>query len=226
MTGPSPRTGLWAVVLAAGSGQRFGGGPPKQVLDLGGRRVMDWSIETLAAWCPQRLVVVLRSDRLGEPDPFLDRAGARVVAGGETRSASVRAGLSAVDPAATLVLVHDAARPFVPHRVVADLLAAIDDGADAVVPGIAVADTIKRVSGGRVVETVPREELVAVQTPQLFRADVLRDVHRDGGEATDDANLVELSGGDVRVVDGAADLRKVTTAEDLEWLRGRLRSWT
>ncbi len=222
---PRPRAGLWAVVVAAGSGVRFGGGVPKQELDLGGRRVVDRAVAALDAWCPDRVVVVVRPDRLDPPDPLVAIAHA-LVPGGATRSASVRAGLAAVPASAELILVHDAARPIVPARVVDDLLAALDAGADAAIPGLPVADTVKRVRGGRVVDTPPRDELVAVQTPQLFRADVLRRVHAGGGEATDDAALVELAGGDVRVVEGDPDLRKVTTADDLAWLRARLAAWT
>jgi 2-C-methyl-D-erythritol 4-phosphate cytidylyltransferase len=212
---------LWAVVVAAGSGSRFGGEVPKQELMLGDRRVVDWSVRTLERWCPSRVVVVVRPDRV---------AGERFgVAGGATRSASVRAGLAMIGAggADALVLVHDAARPLVPDRVISDLLRAIDEGADAVVPALPLADTVKRVGpDGRVVETLPRAELVAVQTPQLFRLDALRRAHAGAADATDDAALVEAAGGVVRVVPGDPDLRKVTTVEDLEWLRGRLGAWT
>lgn len=222
---PRPRAGLWAIVVAAGSGVRFGGEVPKQELDLGGLRVLDRAVAALDAWCPGRVVVVVRPDRLDPPDPVAAVAHS-LVAGGATRSASVRAGLAALPADAGLVLVHDAARPLVPVRVVADLLAEVEAGADGAIPGMPVADTIKRVVDGTVVDTPPRAELVAVQTPQLFRAEVLRRVHAGGGEATDDAALVEAAGGRIRVVSGDPDLRKVTTAEDLEWLRGRLASWS
>ncbi len=212
-------------MVAAGSGVRFGGEVPKQELDLGGQRVLDRAVAALDAWCPGRVVVVVRPERLDPPDPVAAVARS-LVAGGATRSESVRAGLAAVGGDAELVLVHDAARPLVPVPVVADLLAALDDGADGAIPGLPVADTIKRVVNGRVVDTPPRAELVAVQTPQLFRAEVLRRVHAAGGEATDDAALVEAAGGEIRVVPGDPDLRKVTTADDLEWLRGRLAAWS
>jgi 2-C-methyl-D-erythritol 4-phosphate cytidylyltransferase len=213
---------LWAIVVAAGSGSRFGGDTPKQELALGDCRVMDWSIRQLSTWC-DGVVLVVRPDAM--EDETHRNGAATVVAGGSTRSQSVRNGLDAVPSRATVVLVHDAARPFIPQTVFHALIGAIDSGADAAIPGIAVTDTIKRVAGGMVVDTPPRNELVAVQTPQAFRAAVLRQVHASGGEATDDAALVESVGGRVAVVAGSDDLRKVTTADDLAWLRGRLPSW-
>jgi 2-C-methyl-D-erythritol 4-phosphate cytidylyltransferase len=260
---PGSRPGLWAIIVAAGSGSRFGGEIPKQELDLGGRRVMDWSIRQFAQLC-DGVVLVVRAESVDAETGRLEISGAdqsargivTVVAGGSTRSQSVRSGLAAIPTdapalaavtgttgtaaadadagadsasdeanAKTVVLVHDAARPFVPAAVVEALLAAIDAGADAAIPGVAVVDTIKRISGGFVVETPPRSDLVAVQTPQAFRLPVLRAVHAGGAEATDDAALVEASGGRVAVIAGSDDLRKVTTVDDLAWLRGRLGSW-
>jgi 2-C-methyl-D-erythritol 4-phosphate cytidylyltransferase/2-C-methyl-D-erythritol 2,4-cyclodiphosphate synthase len=135
------------------------------------------------------------------------------VTGGPTRSASVRNGLDGVPETAAIVLVHDAARPFLPPEIVPALLAAIAEGFDGAVPGLPLADTVKRVRDGVVVETPPREELVAVQTPQAFVAAVLRAAV--GGEGSDCASLVEASGGRVRLVPGDERLLKVTTREDL-----------
>jgi 2-C-methyl-D-erythritol 4-phosphate cytidylyltransferase len=138
-----------------------------------------------------------------------------VVAGGETRAASVRAGLAAVPADVDAVLVHDAVRPLATPELSARVLAAVAGGADGAVPGVPVVDTLKRVQGDRVETTVDRAELVAVQTPQAFRADVLRRAHAGEGDATDDAALVEAVGGTVVVVAGERDNLKVTWPEDL-----------
>ncbi len=212
---------MWSIVVAGGTGARFGGAVAKQFLPLGNARVVDWSLSLVRSLSGDRVVLVVAPDRLGDhgTDATL------VVAGGATRSDSVRAGLAAVGPDAEIILVHDAARPLVPGAVLTRLLAAIDAGADAAVPGLAVTDTVKRVDAtGLVLETPHRASLMAVQTPQAFRAEVLRRVHATGGEATDDAALVEASGGLVVVVPGDPLARKVTTDEDLTWLRAQLDS--
>jgi 2-C-methyl-D-erythritol 4-phosphate cytidylyltransferase len=129
----------------------------------------------------------------------------------------VRAGLDEVGADALVVIVHDAARPLLSDEVVERVLAPLGEGWDGVVPGLPVADTVKRVEGDLVVETVDRAQLVAVQTPQAFRADALREAY--AGElagATDCASLVERRGGRVRVVEGAPELVKVTTRHDLD----------
>ena len=140
------------------------------------------------------------------------------VAGGETRAESVRAGLAEVPEEAAIVLVHDAARPFVPGEVIERLISALGEGYDGAVPALPVPDTIKRVSDGLVVETLARDSLVAVQTPQAFVAARLRAAFgsRDVGNATDCASLLEAAGGRVKVVEGDERLRKVTTRADLE----------
>jgi 2-C-methyl-D-erythritol 4-phosphate cytidylyltransferase len=144
------------------------------------------------------------------------------VAGGETRTESVRAGLAEVPDEAVVVLVHDAARPLLDDAVVERVLAPLSDGWDGAVPGLPVADTLKRLDArGAVRETVPREGLWAVQTPQAFAARVLRRVYDGDGEATDCAALVEAAGGRVTVVEGDERLLKVTTPADLE----RVSSW-
>lgn len=138
-----------------------------------------------------------------------------VVRGGAERSDSVRAGLHAV-PDVDLVLVHDAARALTPPRLFVDVVAALRDGERAVVPGLPVADTLKRVDAhGRVLDTPDRSELRAVQTPQGFDAALLRDAHSGGGDATDDAGLVEAMGVPVTVVPGDPLAFKVTTPFDL-----------
>jgi 2-C-methyl-D-erythritol 4-phosphate cytidylyltransferase len=202
---------VWAVVVAAGRGERFGA--PKQYEWLGDRRVLDWAMAGARA-VASGVVLVLPPDRAGGNEPGADV----VVAGGSTRSASVRAGLAAVPPEADVVVVHDAARPLAPVAVFEAVVQAVLDGADGAVPGLPLADTVKRVAGAGgdvVVATVDRADLVAVQTPQAFRADVLRRAHAAGADATDDAGLVEAAGGKVVVVPGDPANAKLTTRHDL-----------
>ena len=196
---------VWAVLVAAGSGSRFGG--PKQYEVLNGRRVLDWSLDACWAAC-DGVVLVVPGDRVAD-----DEKADAVVAGGATRSESVRAGLAAVPAEAEVVVVHDAARPLATPALFESVIAAVRGGADGAVPGLPPADTVKRVFAGRVVETLPRATLVAVQTPQAFKASVLRAAHV--GEATDDAALVEAAGGMVVVVPGEPGNRKITHPSDL-----------
>jgi 2-C-methyl-D-erythritol 4-phosphate cytidylyltransferase len=142
------------------------------------------------------------------------------VPGGETRSASVRAGLACVPSDADIVCVHDAARPFASPALYRRVIDAVVAGADAAVPAVPVADTIKVVdAAGVVVATPDRSTLVAVQTPQAFRRAALLAAHASGGEATDDAALIEQAGGRVVVVDGDPGNRKITVPTDLDWAR-------
>ncbi len=185
---------------------------PKQYELLGEMRVIDRSVAVARAVSHGVVVVV--------PPEDADREGA--VAGGANRSDSVRAGLAAVPADATIVCVHDAARPLASIELYQRAIAAVRAGADAAVPSIAVADTIKVVADGVVVSTPDRATLVAVQTPQAFRAGVLRAAHETGRDATDDAALVEQLGGVVVVVDGEATNRKITVPDDLAWARSQL----
>ncbi len=199
---------MWTIVVAGGSGQRFGG--PKQYELLGDRRVLDWCVAAAEAASDGVVVVV----------PAADATRERAVAGGATRSGSVRAGLALVPSNATIVCVHDGARPFATSDLFAAVVAAVIDGADAAVPGVPVSDTIKQVgSDGVVVGTPVRSGLRAVQTPQAFRAEVLRRAHAGAGDATDDAALVEAAGGRVVVVAGEEHNRKITDPNDLRWAR-------
>jgi 2-C-methyl-D-erythritol 4-phosphate cytidylyltransferase len=143
------------------------------------------------------------------------------VTGGATRSDSVRAGVAEVPEDAAVILVHDAARPLLPDDVIGRVIQALGEGFDGAVPALPVSDTVKRVDGDRVVETVDRSALVTVQTPQAFVAPVLRVCVESGRDATDCASLVEQSGGRVRVVQGDERLLKVTTRADLE----RVAAW-
>lgn len=198
---------VWAVIVAAGWGERFGG--PKQFAELGGVRLVDHAIATATASCDAVVLVV--------PDAAAWE-GAEVdalVTGGATRAESVRAGLGAVPVGAQVVVVHDAARPLARATLFDAVIAAVRDGADGAVPGLAVTDTLKRVDDVRVTATVDRVGLVAVQTPQAFRANTLRDAHASGADATDDAALVEELGGTVVVVPGDPRNLKITGPADL-----------
>jgi 2-C-methyl-D-erythritol 4-phosphate cytidylyltransferase len=196
---------VWTIVVAAGSGSRFG--KPKQYLPLGGRRVLDWSLAA-ARSCSDGVVLVVAPDAVDAPEPAADV----VVAGADTRSASVRAGLAAVPSDVEVVLVHDGARPLAPVDLFTAVIAAVGEGtADAVVPGVPVVDTIRSRTNG----VVDRSDLVVVQTPQGFAAAALREAHAGGGEGTDDASLVEARGGAVRVVPGAPTNLKITYPADL-----------
>lgn len=197
-----------AIVVAAGSGSRFGA--PKQFIPLSGARVAHHAVGAAGAACEGVVVVVPDGHEWAGP------AVTASVVGGSSRAASVRAGLAAVPHEAEVIVVHDAARPLAGPRLFADVIAAVDAGADAAIPGVLIADTVKRVAGDRVVETVLRDGLVLVQTPQAFRAEALRAAHAAGGEATDDAALVEAAGGVVTVVPGDPRNLKITTALDLE----------
>jgi 2-C-methyl-D-erythritol 4-phosphate cytidylyltransferase len=197
-----------AVVVAAGNGARFGG--PKQLARLGDRRVVDHAGAAARAVCDVVVLVVPS----GADWSVL---GVTAVAGGATRSTSVRAGLAALPAETEIAVVHDAARPLAGPDLFRRAVAAGRDGADGAVPGIAIADTVKRVDpAGAVTATVPRDDLVAVQTPQAFRASVLRRAHARDPESTDDAAVVEAAGGRVVVVAGSPDNFKITDADDLE----------
>lgn len=197
---------MWTIIVAAGSGLRFGSA--KQFERVGGKRIVDWAVEE-AEKHSLGVIVVLPKGQANGPGQ---------VEGGATRSESVRRGLAAVPADATIVCVHDAARPFASPALYQRVISAVVDGADAAVPGIPVVDTIKQVNESNVVISTPRREtLRAVQTPQAFRASSLRRAHEHGGEGTDDASLIEKIGGEVVVVEGEVVNRKITTPEDLEW---------
>ena len=201
---------VWAIVVAAGSGSRFGG--PKQYETLLDRRVLDWSLAA-ARTVAEGIVLAVPPERSADPEAGADL----VVAGGASRSESVRAALAAVPAAADVVVVHDGARPLASPALFEAVVAAVREGADGAVPGIPVADTVKRVRDGVVVDTLDRAGLVAVQTPQAFAAGALRRAHAAtfGHAATDDAALVEAVGGRVVVVPGEAANAKLTIPADL-----------
>ena len=206
---------VWTIVVAAGSGSRFG--RAKQYEPLGDRRVLDWALQAAQA-VSEGVVLVVPPDSAGRREPSVDA----VVPGGTTRSASVRAGLAAVPGEADVILVHDAARPLAPIALFEAVVAAVRDGADCAIPGVAVSNTVKRVAGEQVVETVDRADLVEVQTPQGFSAAALRAAHADEPDATDDAGLIEARGGSVVVVAGDPANLKLTHPHDLTIARALL----
>ena len=213
---------VWAVLAAAGSGERLGADRPKAFVRLGERVLLAESLERLDASDWVDAIVVAAPPGWEEPVILLaEELGcgkvSACVAGGPSRGESVRLALGEVPDDAAVVLVHDAARPFVEDGVIARVLAALNEGWDGAVPVLPVADTVKRVDGERVVETLDRSELRVAQTPQAFVASVLRDAFSgDVSSATDCASLVEARGGRVKAVPGDERLVKVTDASDLE----------
>src|ERR671924_2096853 len=210
---------VWAVVAAGGRGDRLGLDRPKAFARLRDRPLLAESLERLdgSDWIDEIVVAVpegweepavLLAEELGCSKVFA------CVTGGATRADSVRLALAEVPDDAAVALVHDAARPLVTHEVVGRVLEPLGEGWDGAVPGLPLADTVKRVRDGAVVETVARDDLVAVQTPQAFVTSVLRSAST--GEASDCAALVERAGGRVKVVAGDPRLLKVTEPSDLE----------
>lgn len=256
--GRPSEVGVWVIVVAAGSGARFGG--LKQFRTLGSHRVIDWAVQSSAREA-EGVVVVVAADRVEsvaadarsglltgkrysgrawrDPEPESEQpradvpaaevpaadgptAKVLVTAGGATRSDSVRRGLALVPSDAEVILVHDGARPLADSGVFRRVIAAVRDGADAVVPVVGVHDTMRWRSGG----TADRSELVAVQTPQGFRADVLRAAHAGGADSTDDASLAESTGFEVVLVEGDHRNLKITSPYDLAVLETLSRAAT
>jgi 2-C-methyl-D-erythritol 4-phosphate cytidylyltransferase len=218
---------VWAILVAAGRGERLGLDHPKAFAKLGEDPLLAEPLRRLdeSEWVDA--IVLVAPPGWEEPSILLaEELGcgkvSACVPGGETRADSVRAGLAEVPEDAAVVLVHDAARPLLPEAVIERVLAPLSEGWDGAVPGVPVSDTLKRVGAdGAVLETVERDSLYAVQTPQAFLADVLRRALAGGVDATDCAGLVEASGGRVKVVPGDPQLLKVTTADDL----AKIASW-
>jgi len=197
--------------VGGGSGSRFG--RLKQYELIGDERIIDRSRRT-AAEVSDGVVVVVPAD---------DAEREVATAGGATRSESVRAGLADVPDECDVICIHDAARPLASVDLFRAVIDAIVPGVDGAVPGVPVSDTIKIVDGsGAVVTTPDRSTVRAVQTPQAFRATVLRAAHAGATEGTDDATLVEVAGGRVVVVAGEPTNRKVTHPDDLEWVRSAI----
>ena len=203
-------SGIWTIVVAAGNGTRFG--RPKQYEPLRGRRVLDWSL-LAARPASDGIVLVVPTERAGRPEPAVDV----VVAGADTRSGSVRAGLAAVPDDAEVVLVHDGARPLAGSDLfaaVAEAIRAPQSGSEpcaGAVPVVPITDAVRSRTNG----VVDRSDLVVVQTPQAFAAPALRAAHAGAGEGTDDASLVEAHGGRIELVPGDPVNLKITYPSDL-----------
>lgn len=198
---------VWCIVVAGGSGRRWGGAKQFELLD--GQRVIDRSVDA-ARGAGARVVAVVPADGGGSPISQVPSADV-VVVGGATRSESVRSGLAVVPEDARVVLVHDAARPLATSALFGIVIEAVRAGAVGVVPVVEMVDTIRRVGGG----VVDRDELRAVQTPQGFDAMVLRKVHAGEPDASDDAGLLEGAGHRVEMVDGERRNLKLTSPEDM-----------
>lgn len=218
----------WALVAAAGAGERLGLDRPKAFAPLGGRPLLAESLERLDA-CPWVDAIVVAAPAGWEEPAILlseELATTKVVScvtGGASRSESVRAALAEVPEDAVVVVVHDAARPLVDDAIVERVLEPLSRAFDGAVPVVDVSDTLKRIADGAVVETVPRDGLVRAQTPQAFPAPVLRRAFAADIEgATDCAVLVERAGGRVAVVEGDRRLLKVTTPDDLAFVEALL----
>ena len=207
------RPSVWTVIVAAGSGSRFGGA--KQYLELAGLRVVDRSVAVAAQVSDGVVVVVPTSDVSAESTRL---AAAAVVAGGPSRAASVRNGLAAVPDDAAIICVHDAARPLAGPDIYERVIGEVSSGAAGAVPVVPVTDTIRRVDGG----VVDRSTLQAVQTPQAFRGELLRAAHAGAGDATDDAGLVEAAGFPVVAVKGHPRNIKITHPDDVAAAEGWL----
>lgn len=213
---------VWALLVAAGAGERLGEERPKAFVGLGDLPLLAEPLRRLdgSEWVDA--IVVAAPAGWEEPAILLAEElsaskVSSVVTGGATRAESVRLALAEVPEDALVVLVHDAARPLVTDEVIERVLAPLSEGWDGVVPALPLADTVKSVEGRRVVGTLAREELVAAQTPQAFPAQTLRDAFAaDTAGATDCASLVEACGGRVTWVEGDPRLLKVTTLADLE----------
>jgi 2-C-methyl-D-erythritol 4-phosphate cytidylyltransferase/2-C-methyl-D-erythritol 2,4-cyclodiphosphate synthase len=215
-----------AIIAAAGRGERLGGGVPKQLLDVGGRPMLERSVTTfLRHPAIAELIVALPADLLDTPPEYLLRQTkpVRLVGGGARRQDSVVNAFRAVDEQSEIIVIHDAARPFASADLISRTIgAAMETG--AALAAVPASDTVKKVAqeaGGRtqdvfVVETLPRDVIFLAQTPQAFRREVLRDALARGvDDATDEASLVERAGYSVRIVEGERTNIKVTTPDDL-----------
>lgn len=213
---------VWALLVAAGAGERLGEERPKAFVKLGELPLLAEPLRRLDESDWVDAIVVAVPEDWEEPAILLaeELSASKVVAavhGGATRAESVRAALAEVPDDALVVIVHDAARPLLTEDVLERVLAPLSEGWDGVVPGLPIVDTVKTVSGEAVTGTLSREKLIAVQTPQAFPASKLREAYAgDLSGATDCSSLVEARGGRVKWVEGDPRLLKVTTKADLE----------
>jgi 2-C-methyl-D-erythritol 4-phosphate cytidylyltransferase len=199
------------LIPAGGSGERLGADRPKAFVVCAGRPMVDWSVKALQPACA-RVVVAAPASHIAPG----------WVEGGRSRSESVRNALDAA-PEATVLVIHDAARPLVTTELVQRCLVALD-GADGAIAAVPVSDTVHVASSDLLIRQTPdRSTLWAAQTPQVFNADILRRALEGGGSATDEASLVAAAGGTVRLVEGSSDNIKVTTPTDLRLAEALLR---
>jgi 2-C-methyl-D-erythritol 4-phosphate cytidylyltransferase/2-C-methyl-D-erythritol 2,4-cyclodiphosphate synthase len=212
-----------AIIAAGGRGQRFGGEGPKQLLEVGGRAILERSVATfLAHPAVNEIVVALPEALVGDPPPYLRGTvkPLRIVSGGARRQDSVANAFAAADAASDVIVIHDAARPFASAELVARTIAAAAESG-AAVAAVQARDSVKRTeqslaeAGHYVRESIARETIYLAQTPQAFRRDVLRDALAQTVDATDEATLAERAGHAVRIVEGEASNLKITTREDL-----------
>ncbi len=217
-----------AIIAAGGAGRRLGGSVPKQLLEIGGRSLLERSVDAFRSHSGvSQVIVALPPALVNEPPSWLE--GVRLVAGGERRQDSVASAFDAIENRTEIVLVHDAARPFVSPALISRTIAAAAEHG-AAIAAVDVRDTVKRaeaVSGRHViVETIPRDTVFLAQTPQGFRRDVLAasiaQGRSDGADVTDEASLAERAGYRVHIVAGELDNVKITTAEDLAAAQARL----
>jgi len=216
------------VIAAGGTGTRMNAGIPKQFLEIAGKPVLFLTVESIAALpAVKQIVIALPPEHIARAEAVFAGQSLRIrpecVAGGSTRQASVKNGCARVRSDVDVILVHDAVRPFCPREVMEQTLSAAWENG-AAVPGLQATETIQRVSpGGRVLKTPPREELYAIQTPQAFRADLLREsldrAEAEGFLGTDESSVVRRAGHPVTVVPGSPDNIKITRPLDMEIAR-------
>jgi 2-C-methyl-D-erythritol 4-phosphate cytidylyltransferase len=210
-----------AIIVAAGSGQRFGDAG-KSFVPLHGKPMAWWSLRAASEASSVDEIILVCAEHSFDVAAalilsFQNDKRATLVIGGARRQDSALAGIEATSPDTTIVAIHDAARPMVTATLFDDVVAAATSG--AAIAAVPISDTIKRVEDGRVRETVPREKLVSVQTPQAFHKQLLLDAFRiaeeTGSSVTDEASLIEQMGGSVQVVRGSDSNLKVTYPEDV-----------
>jgi 2-C-methyl-D-erythritol 4-phosphate cytidylyltransferase/2-C-methyl-D-erythritol 2,4-cyclodiphosphate synthase len=217
---------LAALIVAGGSGARIGGEIPKQYKILLGKSVIAWVVQAFAKAGASEIVIACASEHADLcRDATAGGPAVRVVAGGATRTASVRAGLAAIGDA-DAILIHDAARPGLSPSLVRSLVAELEAGASAVAPALAVPDTLRRAdAAGRIVEDVQREGVMRMQTPQAFRADVIRAAYAALSadvSLTDDIAVARAHGVEAKLIPGDAKLMKITYPEDMAILERML----
>ncbi|MEM6557638.1 MAG: 2-C-methyl-D-erythritol 4-phosphate cytidylyltransferase, partial [Pseudomonadota bacterium] len=206
-----------AIIVSAGRGERAGNGLPKQQRRLGNRRVFQWSLDTFSAHNEiDQCILVVPAGEEADYARFCP-PGTRIVAGGDSRTASVQAGLAACTPDVTkLVLIHDAARPGLSAKTISDLIAALQS-ADAAAPALKLVDALKRKTDETVTD-VDRRDLYRVQTPQAFRFANIAAALSDDADYVDDLAAVEAQGGRVSLIEGDERLAKITYPDDVERL--------